>query len=439
MRQALTDHSKMPSIKQRAKSLDVSNLVHPSTSVSLRKHMDDIIIHVNNWSDDVNMILEKIRINSILLSNEHKKSYFLLASKLKWFRIPMIMLSTMGSVIGVGLPKYISIETVGIVCSILSLIVSLIGSLELFLAIGTKMESELIQSKELYLLAIEIQKTLLLDNKHRNGDGIAYLEDKFNMYSKLIEHSQLLECRIIDELTPLPEEYVKRVIPSMMDLVKLHNKIMGSDEHVQNHVIKIPRIFPHKIHSIYPFYYEKSESEPEENIRKKKDQIHDLEIPNALEPVCLKLQSFHPGDDVAGSFRRPDISLPRPPENRVHQDAIYTLSPSPKFDYDTGGKLRPDTPIHGDLEKSEHNGSSPMTGLFRKFPSGTSVKNNIIRYMKRNSGNKDKAKNIFKNRINITKYKLYDINKLELGNIELSNVEDRRSLGEIPKQDSPKG
>jgi hypothetical protein len=195
-------------------------------------------IVINNWSNDVNTILDKIRINSILLSNEHKKSYFLLSAKLKWFRIPMILLSSLGSIFNVGLPPYIGGSSVEILCAIISLSVGLIGSLELFLAIGTKMESELIQSKELYLLAIEIQKTLLLDSLHRNGDGIAYLEDRFNMYSKLIENSQLLECRIIDELTPLPDEYIKKVLPNVNLFYPKQPRSSGSS------VVKSPRPRP---------------------------------------------------------------------------------------------------------------------------------------------------------------------------------------------------
>ena len=74
-----------------------------------------------------------------------------MSSKLKWFRIPMILMSSLGSVFGVGLPSYVNASTVSVICSVLSLLVGLIGSLELFLAISTKMESELVQSKELYL------------------------------------------------------------------------------------------------------------------------------------------------------------------------------------------------------------------------------------------------------------------------------------------------
>lgn len=160
-----------------------------------------------NWTDDVNNVLDKIRVNSITLSNEHKKTYFVLASYIKWFRVPVIFLSAAGSILGMALVPHLPQTVVTVTCSVISMSVGLIGSVELFLGIGNKMESELVQSKELYLLAIELQKTLLLDPLNRNGDGIAYLEDKFNVYSKLIENSYLLESRIIDELTPLPNEF----------------------------------------------------------------------------------------------------------------------------------------------------------------------------------------------------------------------------------------
>ena len=193
-------------------SYAVGSSRRPSSSMqTMQQPQMTGVMLVNNWTGDVNDILDKIRINSIVLSNEHKKTYFLLSSRIKWFRVPVIFLSALGSVFGIGLSPYLPQLLISEICSVMSLVVGLIGSIELFLAISTKMESELVQSKELYLLAIEIQKTLLLDIENRNGDGMAYLEDKFNVYSKLIENSYLLECKIMDELTPLPNEFQSKI------------------------------------------------------------------------------------------------------------------------------------------------------------------------------------------------------------------------------------
>lgn len=166
---------------------------------------------MNIWTDDIIEILDKIRINSILLSNEHKKKYFKLSRRIKWFRIPVIVFSALGSLFGFGLSPYVSQIIISVITSVLSLFVGLIGSFELFLGINYKMEKELLQSKELYLFSIEIQKTLLLDAQHRPFNGVLYLEDKFNVYSKYIQDSQLLECKVIDELTPLPIYYQDKI------------------------------------------------------------------------------------------------------------------------------------------------------------------------------------------------------------------------------------
>ena len=212
------------------------------------------IMLVNNWTRDVNDILDKIRINSIVLSNEHKKTYFLLSSRIKWFRVPVIFLSALGSVFGIGLSPYLPQLLISEICSAMSLVVGLIGSIELFLAISTKMESELVQSKELYLLAIEIQKTLLLDMENRNGDGMAYLEDKFNVYSKLIENSYLLECKIMDELTPLPSELHTKISanqswdtpPRKMSMLARTNNLFGTNRRKTPHrqVAPLPNLSP---------------------------------------------------------------------------------------------------------------------------------------------------------------------------------------------------
>jgi hypothetical protein len=156
-----------------------------------------------------------------------------LSKKIKWFRVPVIFLSALGSLFGFGLSPYLSQNIISELCSTLSLVVGLIGSLEIFLGLNTKMENELIQSKELYLFAIEIQKTLLLDINHRHCDGMIYLEDKFNMYSKFIQDSFLLECQIIDELTPLPVNYQKKIFSEnssnkLSKLVENKRTILGS-------------------------------------------------------------------------------------------------------------------------------------------------------------------------------------------------------------------
>ena len=87
------------------------------------------------WSSDQEEILRRISYNSGLMSNHHRTEYYTLVGQLKWFRIPIIIVSSINSVFSVGLNAYITQEVVSVLTCLLSLIVSCIGSVELYLGL----------------------------------------------------------------------------------------------------------------------------------------------------------------------------------------------------------------------------------------------------------------------------------------------------------------
>lgn len=154
----------------------------------------------NTWTLDVENVLCKIRQNAGILSKYHKKKYYSYKGYLKYFRIPTIVFSAISSVVSVGLQPYVHQDNVSLITCFIGLMVGIINSLELFLSIQTTMENELINSKEFYLLSVDIYKTLLLDSPHRGIGGQSYLDEKYNLYCKLIENSELVEKNITDKL-----------------------------------------------------------------------------------------------------------------------------------------------------------------------------------------------------------------------------------------------
>jgi len=86
----------------------------------------------------------------------------------------------------------------------LSLLCSIIGSVELYMAIQKQMENELLSNKDYYLLSIEIFKILSLSPEHRPPRAKEFLEKKYTEYVNLIEKSNVLAKRIEDKLSPLP-------------------------------------------------------------------------------------------------------------------------------------------------------------------------------------------------------------------------------------------
>jgi len=156
-----------------------------------------------SWSDDIEIVLESIRQNSTNMSEYHKQNYINLDNKLKYYKIPLIVISGINSVMSVGLQPYIKQHYISAMNCILSLICGIIGSLELFLGIQDSMEIELNASKNFYLLAADIYKTVTLDRQSRNVSGKEYLDSIFNEYIKLYESSQIIRPKMTDNITSI--------------------------------------------------------------------------------------------------------------------------------------------------------------------------------------------------------------------------------------------
>lgn len=159
---------------------------------------------MDDWTTDIEKVLESIRVNSALLSKAHKKSYFALKGTLLYFRLPVIILSGINSIVSVGLQPYVKQKAISMTTCLLALVCSIIGSIELYLAIQKSMELELTTSKDYYLLSIDIYKTLSLSVDHRPHPAKEYLDKKYEEYCKLMEHSILVSKKIEDKLSPLP-------------------------------------------------------------------------------------------------------------------------------------------------------------------------------------------------------------------------------------------
>ena len=160
-----------------------------------------------NTTTDIELILEKIRENCVVLSKAHKKQYIYLKEMLKYFRIPVILLSGINSVMSVGLQPFVIQKYITVSVSLVSLLCGIIGSVELYLSISTQMENHLVMNKSFYLLGTDIFKFLSLSPENRTEDHKLFLEEKFNLYQKLFENSNVIQKNTLDKLSPFPLGY----------------------------------------------------------------------------------------------------------------------------------------------------------------------------------------------------------------------------------------
>ena len=103
----------------------------------------------------------------------------------------------------VGLQPYLEQGHISALVSGISLVVGILGSIELFMKVSENMEVESLAQREFYILSISIYKVLQLDAENRNVDMKLFLEESFSQYQKLIENSNVVAKKVKDKLTLL--------------------------------------------------------------------------------------------------------------------------------------------------------------------------------------------------------------------------------------------
>jgi hypothetical protein len=147
---------------------------------------------MTEWTDDIELILGHVRENCVILYKYHLERYYQYKRVLPFFKIPVLILSSFNSVFSVGLQPYMKQSIISIIICLVSLFITIINSIELYMGIQKSLELEMAASQGFYLLSIDIYKTTKLKRHNRDVSGKQYLTDCYNMYQELIKQSKLI-------------------------------------------------------------------------------------------------------------------------------------------------------------------------------------------------------------------------------------------------------
>lgn len=155
------------------------------------------------WNHETKTILDKIRLNSIKLSNKHRATALSYQHVSRYFDLPIIVLSTISSSLGSNsmIPETEK-ETITL---LISMFVTIATSVKLYLNITSNLNQEISLSREYYVLSIDIYKNLNLPLDIR-PDSTQYLNECYSQYVKLIEQSTLNNKIKKDELLKIDYE-----------------------------------------------------------------------------------------------------------------------------------------------------------------------------------------------------------------------------------------
>jgi hypothetical protein len=157
----------------------------------------------SEWTPDIETILKNVLENCSLISEHHKKEYNDLQERLKYFKVPVIVISAINSVFSFALLAWFSQTTTTTINCFLSLICSIISSIELYLNIAKRSDIELTSYKNYYILSVKINAVLKLNKENRTQEPKLFLSEILNEYNSLFNESNVNGLGQMDKLLVL--------------------------------------------------------------------------------------------------------------------------------------------------------------------------------------------------------------------------------------------
>ena len=105
---------------------------------------------MDDWTQEVEDILEKVRINSVSLSNRHRENFYEFKNLTKWFDLPVIITSTISALFSVGASAYMTQNIVSSITCSFSMFITILSGIKLYLNLDDTIKSEFEMSNSTY-------------------------------------------------------------------------------------------------------------------------------------------------------------------------------------------------------------------------------------------------------------------------------------------------
>jgi len=141
--------------------------------------------------------LNHIEQNASNLSQLNRKNYLYLSKQIKYFKIPVIFFSSLNSIFAVSLNAYMSQPSVSLLNCLISFMVSLISSLELYLGLTKRLDKSLLCYRNFYMLSMKIKQYNFLE---KVNEPEKFLQECIEEYETYFKESEVTIYGFKDEL-----------------------------------------------------------------------------------------------------------------------------------------------------------------------------------------------------------------------------------------------
>lgn len=157
----------------------------------------------NYWNDNHNMILQGLQKNSNKLYREYQKAHIVYKKKLRLYRIPIIIMSSLSGFLSISNSGYIPLEYqqwISLFVGFVNLMVTLVSLIENFKKIDVNVNKTYTSYMEFKKLHDEISIMLNTSQNEREGNGYDIAMQFFNRYESYISDAPILQKTIHDFL-----------------------------------------------------------------------------------------------------------------------------------------------------------------------------------------------------------------------------------------------
>lgn len=177
------------------------------------------VVKNNYWNGEHELILESLQKSCFRLAKEYKQKYFKLRDTLQWYRIPIIIISSLGGFLSLSNSGYIPPEYnkwISLFVGFTNLTVTIISLIESFKKIDTRMNGSYSTFINFQKLHDEISIIKRIPPNERSSNGNDTINDLFYKYESFYSDAPILRKLINDDIGL--DEYKEIITPNSSTL-----------------------------------------------------------------------------------------------------------------------------------------------------------------------------------------------------------------------------
>ncbi len=181
------------------------------------------VVKNNYWNEEHEQILESLQKSCFRLSKEYKQKYFKLRDKLQWYRIPIIIISSIGGFLSLTNTGYIPLlynKWISLFVGFTNLTVTIISLIESFKKIDSRMNGSYATHVNFQKLHDEIAVMKRIPPNERDTNGNEAITALFTKYNTYFSDAPILRKLINDDigLNEFDEIITPQMLKSKIDL-----------------------------------------------------------------------------------------------------------------------------------------------------------------------------------------------------------------------------